>query len=584
MGCYPKQRSAGKDNATVRGSDPRKKSSSRDRNRKSRRAGARGTARPVTQRHPHTETAPLPVDAVRGLRRARADEQASSQLSARESGASSASGRWRRRDHVSVFGRRLSLARIRRFGLSVAAADGVVVLLAVSLALIGVISRGVGMASLPATVAELWMALNLVPFAFNGTTLGLIPAVPAIAMVAFLAWRIRREVADRISLRDVRALVAAYLGTPLILTVIAWLMLYDASQVFQRIKLPNFGIALLATLLVHLAALFIGMGQRLLRALLRRRRLPEWLLTSARLAATYVLWLCAAGLVAVVASLAWHYKEALAATAITSSVGENVALWGLALLYLPNVVLGAVAVLLGGSANVGVAEVSLFAVTPGQLPPLPILAAMPQSLLSPTFGVLVVVPAAIAVWRVIKFLKSADTERPYLIIVAAAVWSGIYLLVLAWLFGGEVGFLGWSGASWWLTGLLGSMWFVVPGAIVVVAMTGMPSVGGYREKPEIAAERFGDVPEGGDDSADPEGAPEGAGAAEGVAEEGSEDTAEGSNDDAETETEETDEEDAEEEQAPVETEESSESESDDDGGDAAAEAGANPEKEEKNQG
>ncbi|MDO5030157.1 MAG: DUF6350 family protein [Corynebacterium sp.] len=400
--------------------------------------------------------------------------------------------------------------RVRRFGLSVLGSYGVVLLFIISVALIGVIVSGAGMSPLPASIASLWMMFNLAPFRFNGTTLGLTPALPAVLMVGFIAWRVRREVADRISIKDVRALVGAYLLTPVVLTIIAWLMLYDASKVFPRVQTPSFGLAIAASLLVNLVALVLGMGQRLIRALLVRRRLPEWLLGSARLAGSYVAWLWLVGAVVTVASLIWHYELLSQTYAITDTTGDAIAVTGLSLLYVPNIAFGALGVLVGGHSSFGPAEVGLFAVHPAQLPPLPILAAMPQSLQHWAFGVLIVLPAAVAVWRVVKFLKSTTAKRPYLVVVVAAVWSALFLMALAWLMGGEVGVFGWAGASWWLTGLLGSMWLVVPGAIVVVAMTGLPSAGGYQQVPKVRAEKFPPKTEQGaateDDSAEDDSA------------------------------------------------------------------------------
>ncbi|PLA35154.1 hypothetical protein CYJ42_08955 [Corynebacterium amycolatum] len=400
------------------------------------------------------------------------------------------SGTSSRKGRPSGFRRLINSPRARRFGLSVAGSYGVVLLFIISVALIGVIVSGAGMSPLPASIASMWMIFNLAPFRFNGTTLGLTPALPAVLMVAFIAWRVRREVADRISIKDVRALVGAYLGTPIVLTIIAWLMLYDASKVFPRIQTPSFGLAIAAALLVNLVALVLGMGQRLLRALLLRRKLPEWLLGSARLAGSYVAWLWLVGVVVTLVSLIWH-RELLAETfAITDTAGESVAVSGLSLLYLPNVAFGAVGVLVGGKSTFGPAEAGLFAVHPAQLPPLPILAAMPQSLAHWAFGVLIVLPPAVAAWRVVAFLKKSAPKQPYLVVVLAAVWSIMFLMGLAWLLGGEVGIFGWAGASWWLTGLLGSMWLVVPGAIVVVAMTGVPSRGRDKGVSEVAAEKF----------------------------------------------------------------------------------------------
>lgn len=481
----------------MKGADSRRGSSGSDRNRRSRTGagGSGGGSRSVrSERSERTARAWQNTQAGQtgGARSVGADRNrgATTKMKAGGSGTSSRKGR------PSGFRRLINSPRARRFGLSVAGSYGVVLLFIISVALIGVIVSGAGMSPLPASIASMWMIFNLAPFRFNGTTLGLTPALPAVLMALFIAWRVRREVADRISIKDVRALVGAYLGTPIVLTVIAWLMLYDASKVFPRIQTPSFGLAIAAALLVNLVALVLGMGQRLLRALLLRRKLPEWLLGSARLAGSYVAWLWLVGVVVTLVSLIWH-RELLAETfAITDTVGESVAVSGLSLLYLPNVAFGAVGVLVGGKSTFGPAEAGLFAVHPAQLPPLPILAAMPQSLVHWAFGVLIVLPPAVAAWRVVAFLKKSAPKQPYLVVVLAAVWSIVFLMGLAWLLGGEVGIFGWAGASWWLTGLLGSMWLVVPGAIVVVAMTGVPSLGRDKGVSEVAAEKFPPKPAG----------------------------------------------------------------------------------------
>ncbi len=481
----------------MKGADSRRGSSGSDRNRRSRTGagGSGGGSRSVrSERSERTARAWQNTQAGQtgGARSVGAGRNrgAATKMKAGGSGTSSRKGR------PSGFRRLINSPRARRFGLSVAGSYGVVLLFIISVALIGVIVSGAGMSPLPASIASMWMIFNLAPFRFNGTTLGLTPALPAVLMVLFIAWRVRREVADRISIKDVRALVGAYLGTPIVLTVIAWLMLYDASKVFPRIQTPSFGLAIAAALLVNLVALVLGMGQRLLRALLLRRKLPEWLLGSARLAGSYVAWLWLVGVVVTLVSLIWH-RELLAETfAITDTAGESVAVSGLSLLYLPNVAFGAVGVLVGGKSTFGPAEAGLFAVHPAQLPPLPILAAMPQSLAHWAFGVLIVLPPAVAAWRVVAFLKKSAPKQPYLVVVLAAVWSIMFLMGLAWLLGGEVGIFGWAGASWWLTGLLGSMWLVVPGAIVVVAMTGVPSLGRDKGVSEVAAEKFPPKPAG----------------------------------------------------------------------------------------
>lgn len=367
-------------------------------------------------------------------------------------------------------------ARIRRFLLAAAGVHGVALLLIISVALIGVAVAGAGFTPLPATIASSWMLLNLAPFEFGGTDLGLVPALPSMALFAAVAWRIRREVSGPVSIRDVRTMAAVFLGVPVALTVVAWLMLWDASGVL-RIEAPFFPAAIASTVVIHAAALVAGMGPRLTRALLRRRAWPEWPLASLRLAASYVGWLWAAGAVAVGVSLIWHHASVRETLGIADGAGALTGLLLLSLAYLPNIAFAAAGILVGAPANVGVAEAGLFAVSPGTLPPLPTLAAMPQSHLSPAFGVLLAVPVAIAVWCVHRHLKKGESDRPYVEVVLAAVIAGVLVAMLALLMGGELGQYGRSGVNWWFAGVLASVWLAVPGAVVAVMVAGLPGAG-----------------------------------------------------------------------------------------------------------
>lgn len=190
----------------MKGADSRRGSSGSDRNRRSRTGagGSGGGSRSVRSEHSErTARAWQNTQAGRtgGARSVGADSNrgATTKMRAGGSGTSSRKGR------PSGFRRFINSPRVRRFGLSVAGSYGVVLLFIISVALIGVIVSGAGMSPLPASIASLWMMFNLAPFRFNGTTLGLTPALPAVLMVAFIAWRVRREVADRISIKDVRA-------------------------------------------------------------------------------------------------------------------------------------------------------------------------------------------------------------------------------------------------------------------------------------------------------------------------------------------------------------------------------------------
>src|SRR6195256_2438435 len=83
--------------------------------------------------------------------------------------------------------------------------------------------------------------------------------------------------------------------------------------------------------------------------------------------------------------------------AITDSVFGQLSLTLLSVLYAPNVMIGTAAVAVGSSAHVGLATFSSFTVFGGDIPALPVLAAVPSPPLGPVWVALLIVGAASAV-------------------------------------------------------------------------------------------------------------------------------------------------------------------------------------------
>ena len=80
--------------------------------------------------------------------------------------------------------------------------------------------------------------------------------------------------------------------------------------------------------------------------------------------------------------------------AITDSVFGQFSLTVLSVLYAPNVIVGTSAVAVGSSAHVGLATFSSFTVFGGDIPALPMLAAVPTPPLGPVWVALLIVGAA----------------------------------------------------------------------------------------------------------------------------------------------------------------------------------------------
>ncbi len=367
-------------------------------------------------------------------------------------------------------------ALLKHYGLAALTVYGAIALAVVTLAVIGVTIAGGGIRPFPATVASIWLTLHAAPFKYSGTTVTMAPLLPALILVALVAWRIRREVGGRITIRQVRALALSYLVVPLVMMLIAWLMLWDASGQL-KIGLPNFWLTMLTTVLVASSAIVIGMGGRLWRALLRWRGLPDWPVTAAKLAARFTVWLLALGLLLTLLALVAQLDDVLAAFEIANGPGATAALVGLCLLYLPNMAVFGAGVLCGIPVQFGAAEVSVFATVPGQLPPMPLLAALPQSELPVFAAGLLLIPASVAVWQTRNYLRDSVGYYAYREVVAAAFLTGVGFCVLGFLASGSVGVYGTSGVQAGLLGFVTSLWLALPGAAMVVALYGFGSRG-----------------------------------------------------------------------------------------------------------
>lgn len=353
---------------------------------------------------------------------------------------------------------------VKRFGpqlmINHAVTLGVIVIIAV---LIGI---GAGFNKVPASIASMWMVFNLAPIEMAGAKLGFVPLLPALVLVWGHAKRATTVLGNSISVRGLRVFTTLSLLIPMLLTCIAWVMLWDASRVYD-ITPPNLLVALISTALVNGAAIVIGMRARVWRALLLRRGWSTWPVESMLLAQRFLKWMAAAGALAAVVYLLTNMEAVGKAYEITSSTMGVLGLTFVALLYVPNVVVAAMAVLLGGEFHVGNGAVSLFTANNVNLPPLPVLAAVPNDQI-PFGAVLLAVPACVAVACVYKFLRGRTyVEAPLLQGVGAGACAGLIGFCASWLAGGELGVYGRAGAVEWLFAVELAAWLLVPAAVMM---------------------------------------------------------------------------------------------------------------------
>jgi hypothetical protein len=192
--------------------------------------------------------------------------------------------------------------------------------------------------------------------------------------------------------------------------------------------------------------------------------------------------------------------------AITDSVFGQFSLTVLSVLYAPNVMIGTAAVAVGSSAHVGLATFSSFTVFGGDIPALPVLAAVPSPPLGPVWVALLIVAAASAVAVGQQCARQPLPPLPALgkLIVAAAT-AALAMALLGFAGGGRLGNFGDIGVdqATFAPGVF--LWFVGIGALTLVMSGGIarrPKRAKPVAVPEVEPEIVEDEPEPGDDEAE----------------------------------------------------------------------------------
>lgn len=345
--------------------------------------------------------------------------------------------------------------RFRRY-LPTALIPNVVAVLSVIVVALAVLLLGsVEMAALPATIAQFWLLLNLVPVTYEDATIGMLPMLPAIGLVWLIARQVHKAVRDRVSVADLGVLLLSVLVVPLALTGIAAGMLWDASTVYE-VTPPEIPQLLARVVVLHLVAMVLGMGAKLWRALFRRYGLPEAFVDNARSALRWLGYLGLAALVVLLIAMAVGWQRQAELADIYNSAGALVALGAVSLLYLPNALIGVAAVLVGAEFHVGEASLSLFSIHHTPLPPMPLIAAIPPES-QVWFPALLVIPAAIAGYL-------AYRANPTLIsATATGLFAGLFALVAGYLSQGDLGAFGQSGPMVLLAAGLAVVWLAAAG-------------------------------------------------------------------------------------------------------------------------
>jgi hypothetical protein len=327
-------------------------------------------------------------------------------------------------------------------------------------------------------IASMWLGVHQVPISIGGRELGVLPLLPAMLMVWGTARSTARATSPHSSWLVVRWVVASALGGPLLLAAIALAVIQDASTVLTELQTPNALRAFVSVLVVHLIGAAIGVWSRIGRRTLAASPLPNWLGDSLRAATAGVLALFGLSGLVTVGSLVVHWATMQDLYNITDSIFGQFSLTVLSVLYTPNVIVGTAAVAVGSSAHVGFATFSSFTVFGGDIPAVPVLAAVPTPPLGPVWVALLIVGASSGVAVGQQCARRPLPLLPALAkLLVAATAAALAMSLLAYAGSGRLGNFGHVGVDQGALIIGVFFWFSVVGWVTVLM------AGGIRRRP-----------------------------------------------------------------------------------------------------
>ncbi len=325
-------------------------------------------------------------------------------------------------------------------------------------------------------IASMWLGVHQVPVSIGGRELGVMPLLPVMAMIWGTARTTAAATAPNSSWFVTRWVVASALGGPILIAALLLAVIHDAASVIGELQTPNALRAFCSVLLVHVIGALIGVGVKVGRRALTTSRaalpLPDWLPDAIRAAVAGVLALFGLSGAVTAVSLVVHWGTMHDLFAITDSLFGQLSLTLLSILYIPNVIVGASAIAVGSSAHVGLAAFSSFTVFGGDIPAVPVLAAVPTPPLGPVWVALLIVGAASAV-----AVGQQCARRPLPIgaatgkLLVASALAALTMALAGFAGGGRLGNFGSVGVDQATFAPAVFLWFVGIGGLTV-AMSG----------------------------------------------------------------------------------------------------------------
>ena len=323
-------------------------------------------------------------------------------------------------------------------------------------------------------IASMWLGVHQVPISIGGRELGVLPLLPAMVMVWATARSTARATSPYSSWLVVRWVVASALGGPLLIAAIALAVIHDASTVLTELQTPSALRAFVSVLVVHAIGAAIGVWSRLGRRALAASPLPNWLGDSVRAATAGVLALFGLSGLVTVGSLVVHWAAMQELYGITDSIFGQFSLTVLSVLYAPNVIVGTAAIAVGSSAHVGFATFSSFTVFGGDIPALPVLAAVPTPPLGPVWVALLIIGASSGVVVGQQCARHPLPIVPALAkLLVASVAGALAMSLLAYAGSGRLGNFGQVGVDQGALMIGVFFWFALVGSITVMMAGGI---------------------------------------------------------------------------------------------------------------
>ncbi|SNS44437.1 cell division protein PerM [Rhodococcoides kyotonense] len=342
--------------------------------------------------------------------------------------------------------------------------SGVLIAALAALVLVTLVSVNSELTGTFGAIAGLWFAVHQVPMSISGTALGVLPLLPTLVFMLTVARGVAAAVDETSSRRTVSMIVGAAVLGPVSVTAVALAVAADASGTIG-LSSPNALVAFVWVAAVHAIAAGVGVAMGTWKSDVVQA-LPDWVRDTVRptIRASMVLVAGAAGIVLASLLASWSTTDMLltAGNGVVGALGLTI----LSILYLPNVVLGSLAVAVGSEAHVGDVAVSIFSTTGGPVPPLPVLAVLPEGSAQTVWFLMLVVPltAGALLGRDCAH-RTVDVHYALSSVWLGSAVVGIVTLLLGYAAGGDLGTFGTVQVTVWSLGLLTFAWLAVVGSV-----------------------------------------------------------------------------------------------------------------------